>query len=328
MPSPERRRQQTEQKAIGLETEAAESLAERLHLREQYLAQVRVLYQSGMLENFMPTVEHPLPEMGITGVDGKKYILPSYEDILNKLKDPEKRRIIEQKKEQGFTKLLLAPFALPLAEIIQRYKDTLLKTNQESGIKATNGSTLELDEDEPIYIWGNLSQADNPNTPSSDQLEYFVKNYGGKTKEDRGGKYKSELLQADPANAWQILLIEDLPDLPAEGQGKTISGRKQIEARKSSKEYLEFLQQDPAYQNEQGLTPEADLALWLAYLKEQQLAIDDYAGQGKINWLAGSYLSGGVPFFFWCRGYRQPYLYRNDPDNRISDCGFRPAVSV
>lgn len=137
--------------------EALEALAERLNLKEQYLAQVKVLYKSGILENFAPTSERPIPEMGIIGIDGKEYILPDYEDILERLKDPEKRELIEKKVEQGFVKLQITPFALPLSVLIERYKQTLLKINKEHGIKATDGTTLELDENNPIDVWEKLT---------------------------------------------------------------------------------------------------------------------------------------------------------------------------
>ena len=329
MPTPEHRQSPIETPNFSQETDPALELVERLRLREQYLAQVKVLDRSGLLESFPATDDHPLPELGIIGVDGEQYSLPSYEDILERLKDPEARAMIEKKYEQGFTKMLLVPFALPLQKIIQKYKQTLLEIDaRPNGLKATDGTRLELNREDPIYIWDKLTQCDNPATPEDQQLEYQVQNYDGQTKEARGGKYKSELLNSNPQNAWQVLLIEDNPDLPAEGRGETISGRKQIEANKTPKEYLKLLQTQEQYQNEQGLTPEAALIDWLASLQETQTVRDNYQGSGKINWLVGSRLSGLVPGFYWYRDDRQPNLFRTGPDNRSSRFGFRPAVSV
>lgn len=307
--------------------EAVEAFAERLKLKEQYLAQVKVLYKSGILENFgvNPEQSRYTPEMGIVGIDGKEYILPSYEDLLERLKDPEKRALIEKKADQGFIKLQLTPFALPLTILIQRYKDALLKIHKESGLKATDGSTLELDENDSIYIWENLKQCDNPDTPKDKQMEYGVKIYDALTKEARGGKYKSELLQ-DPTNAWHITLIEDLPDLPAADQGQTIAGRKQIEAKKTPIQYLQDLQTQEQYQGESGQTPEEALTTWLTYLIEKQTAVDDWKRQGKTNWLVGQYLSGRVPSFLWDRDNRQPALNRTFPDRSNSNYGCRPSA--
>jgi hypothetical protein len=243
MPAPERPPIKAEQ-----EQDPVLELPERLRLKEQYLAQVKVLYQSGILENFLSTAEHPLPEMGVIGIDGKEYILPSYEDILKRLQNPEAKELMEKKADQGFTKLQIIPFALPLSVLIDRYKQVLLKINKESGLKATDGSKLELDENNPVYVWENLLQCDNPDGPKDRQMEYGVANYDGQTKEQRGGKYKSELLNDDPDNGWHIALIEDNPDLPADNKGRTIAGRKQIEANQTPKQYLKSLQKDPQYQ--------------------------------------------------------------------------------
>jgi len=307
--------------------EAIEAFAERLNLKEQYLAQIKVLYQSGLLENFVaPTAEHLLPELGVIGIDGKEYILPSYEDLLERLKDSDKRARLEQKFKQGFTKLQLVPFALPLTVLIDRYRQTLLKIHHGSGLKATDGSTLELDENHPLHVWEDLLQCDNPDTSPDKQIEYGVTNYDGQTKAERGGHYKSELLRQDPANGWQFSLIEDRPDLPAQNQGRIVSGRKQFEAEQTPKDYLKlFLTQDQ-YRGEAGQTPESALITQLTYLQKNQTVIDDWQGRGKANWLVGNRLSGYVPWFSWYRGNRQAYLYRGNPDNRNSVNGFRPAA--
>ncbi|HNW09258.1 MAG TPA: hypothetical protein PK619_01080 [bacterium] len=306
--------------------ESLESLAETLRLKEQYLAQVKVLYQSGILENFPATKEHPTPELGIVGIDGQEYPLPSYEDILDRLSNSETKELIEKKISQGFVKLQLTPFALPLSVLIQRYKDVLLKTNRESGIKATNGETLELNEDDPLDVWDKFIQADNPQTPEDKQLEYHIQTYDRhQTKEDRGGKYKSELLQ-DPQNAWTISLIEDLPDLPAESEGQIISNRKQIEVDKSPQDYLKLLQTQKEYQGETGQTPEEAFTTYLTYLQQEQIAIDDYKGQGKVNLLVGNYLSGRAPLFYWSRVHCKPSLDWENYDDRNIYNGCRPAV--
>jgi len=308
------------------ELEALEVLVERLNLKEQYLDQVKVLYQSGILENLAPTPDRPTPEMGIIGIDGQEYILPDYEDLLERLKDPETRELVKNKAEQGFVKLQITPFALPLSVLIDRYKTILLKIHKETGLKTTDGSTLELDENNPLFVWEDLVQSDNPSTSKDKQIEYGVSNYAGKTKEERGGKYKNELLKENPDNGWQISLIEDLPDLPKEGKGLTITNRKQLEANKTPTDYLKLLQTQEQYQGESGQTPEDALTTWLTYLQEKQTVIDDWQGQGKANWLAGTFVSGNVLVFNWYRYNRRPSLSRDSSDARDSDSGFRSAV--
>ncbi len=300
-------------------------------LKQQYEQQKQTLTEVSILETLSTG------EMGIKGIDGKEYAFPSYQDITERMK--EKKEILETKINQGFKKLLIVPFAMPISVLIERYKQVLFETNKkQGGIKGTDGKKLDLNEKNPIDVWDDLTQCDNLHTPEDKQIEYSVQNYDGKTKEARGGKYKKELLQEDPTNAWQLLLLEDMPDLPAKGKGQTINNRKQIEAGKSPEEYLKLMQtgqyQDEQgkeqtteqYENESGLTPEANLILWIAYLREKQIAIDDYAGQGKINWLVGNYLSGYVPSFLWARDYRRPRLDRVYPVFRDSRSAGRPSV--
>ena len=307
------------------EKESAEAFAERLKLKEQYLSQIKVLYQSGLLENFPPTSERPRPELGIVGIDGKEYPLPSYEAILQSLQDKESREFLMKKAEQGLNKLLLIPFAMPLSVIIERYKQVLLKTHKEKGLKSTDGEILDLNIQEPVSVWENLSQCDNPHTPKEKQMEYGITNYEGKTKEQRGGKYKSELL-SQSANGWQLLLCEENLDIPAEGKGQTIAGRKQPEALKSAKEYLKCLREDPQYGGEEGFTPESALIHYLTALQEKQTILDDYMGKGKTNFLTGNFLSGNVPFFRWYVSYHQATLGGSLPKYWSENYGCRFAV--
>ena len=291
-----------------------------INLKEQYNSQVEVLTQSNILEQLSSG------KMGIKGVDGKEYPLPTYQEVLGRFKDQEKRTLLEKKVKQGFTKILLVPFAMPLSVLIDRYKEVLLKTHKESGINSTDGTKLELDTDDPLYVWKGLVQSDNPDTDKSQQIEYGVKTYDADTKEARGGHYKSELLQ-DMDNAWQLLFIENNPDLSAEGRGQTISGRKQIEAGPTPKDYLKLLQTQEQYQGETGLTPEANLTLYLDGLTRDQIALDDWQGTGKANFLLGNYVVGVVLSFGWSRSGRRPYLDRNNPGPRRYDLiGFRPSV--
>ncbi len=326
------RHQSTQVESQDPNQEAIEALAERLSLKEQYLAQVKVLYQSGILENFAvdPSQDRYAPEMGITGINGEQYIMPSYEDILIRLQNPEKRARLEKKIDQGFTQLQLVPFALPLSVLFNRLREVLLKVNKETGIKSTNGTKLELNTDAPLYVWDQLVQGDNPDSKDK-QIEYGVTNYDGKTKAERGGKFKNELL-ANPDNAWELSLIEANLDIPAEGKGKTIAGRKQLEANKSPKDYLKFFAADPSdqqyqeYRGENGQTPEGAAYEAIAALLQRQTAINDWEGSGKINFCVGSYVFGLVPFLGWGRYDRRPGVRGDVLDSRRDYCGCRPAA--
>lgn len=300
------------------------SLVEKLKLKEQYFSQIKVLRDSDILEKLPQSKKE-----GVIGIDGKEYPIPTYEEIIERLRGSEKFAVLEKKFEQGFVKFQITPFALPLAVLIACYKRALLKTHREAGIQSTDDTVLDLKTEDPLYVWVDLINCDKPNRPAVKQMEYGVTDYDGQTKDGRGGSFKRELLQ-NRDNAWQFSLIEDLPDLPAEDHGQTIVGRKQFEANKTPKEYLEILIGKPGepnpHQGESGQTPESALITWLTYIQEKKQAIDDYLVKGKANWLVGSRLSGSVPVFYWSRVDCRPGLGRRDPGSQYPDAGFRPEV--
>jgi len=307
--------------------EAAEALCEKLKIKDQWESQVKILHDAGILE-ILPQYN----DLGIVAIDGQEYPMPIFDNdpnspeyhrpnnIFLKLQNPETRKLLETKSEQGFTKMLLVPFGAPLSLLIDRYKRTILKHHENQTLKATNGDTLELDEEKPVYVWEKYEHADE-----NGQLVYHPKQFD---KTNHQGKTKEELIQAN--EAWQVLFLENLPDLSAQGQGQTLNQRKQLEANQTSINYLKTLQTKPEYQFEQGLTPESWLAYALTQLEETGQAIDDWQGQGKFSFLIDSYFpqSGGVPCASWSRDYRQAYLSGSDPGYRGENFGCRPSVMI
>ena len=271
-----------------------EAFLEQLKVKEQWESQIRVLNQSGVLE-ILPEVN----DLGIVGIDGHEYPVPTYEQIKDSL-TPEKLARLEQKAEQGFTQLMLVPMAMPLDILIDRYKRVILKHHQAGTMLSPDGTKLEVDEKNPVDVWGEIKGAD-----AEDRLVYYPKQFS----EDHQGKTKKELIQEN--GAWETRFIEDLPNLPAKGQGKTIGGRKQLEADQTPIQYLKTIQTDPAYQHEQGVTPELWLTKAITHSETTNQQIDDYQGPGKVSFLFGSYLpsTDDVPYAAWHRGNRRAYLY-------------------
>lgn len=291
-----------------------EALIEKIKLREQWEGQFKALNETDVLEILPEKMDK-----GIIGIDGKEYPFPSYEEIVSRLTS-EKLDILEKKVGQGFTKLLITPLAMPLEILIDRYKRELVKHYQEGKLLATDGTKLELDLNNPIYVWDKFKQAD-----ISGQLIYYPERF---SKENHGGKTKQELI--DSNQSFEISLIEDLADLPAKGQGKTINGRKQFETGQSAEEYLKLLQEDPTYQYESGLTPEAWLTYALTHLHQTNQQIDDWQGKGKFCLLTDSYfpVSGFVPDAGFDRGNRQAYLCGGYPGDRDRALGFRARARI
>lgn len=295
---------------------------DQLKVKEQWNSQIKILGKLGITETFPDSKSY-----GIRGIDGQEYPVPTPDEIINRLEA--NKDIILEKMNQGFTKLILVPFGYSFDNLSKKYSQTILKHYNEGKLLATKekatdpDEALELDQDEPLWRWEDgYSKCD-----TEDKIVYFPKEF---SKQNHGGQTKKELLKSDPANAWQILLIEDMPNIPRVGKGKVIGNRKQLETNKSSNEYLEMFQTEAEYKNESGLTPEADLMYSITHLEETNQVINDYSGKGSASRQTGAYFlsSADVPSSCWHRNCRQGGLYRNYPTNRSSNFGVRPGVRV
>jgi len=261
-----------------------ESLSSK-ELTEQYESQKEILEKVGILKKLS------CGEMGIKGIDKKEYAFPKMEEISKMMR--EKQEVLKTKTEQGFTNLLIVPFGMKLDDLIERYKQVILKHHKAGKLFATKkepkepDKPLELDEKEPVWAWGKYKNAD-----TEGKLVYYPKEF---SQENHQGKTKKEILEKE--GAWNILFIEDLPNIPREGKGETIGERKQLEANKTPKEYLNALQDESIYQNETGMTPEDQLVYALIHLEQTNQVIDDYSGHGSASYQLGAYF----PASDYCR---------------------------
>lgn len=294
---------------------------ETLKIKEQWNSQIKIMSKFGILEIFPDSKSY-----GIRGIDGKEYPVPKPEEI-TKLLEANKEMILE-KMEQGFTKIVLEPFAYSFNNLSDKYKKSILEHHKNGKLFATKENPtdpdepLSLDEKEPLWRW----EDGYNNCDTEDKIVYFPKEFS----KNHGGKTKKELLASDPANAWNIWLLEDMPNIPRENKGKEIGKRHQLEANKSPTKYLELFQTNSEYKNESGLTPEADIMYALTNLEEKNQVTNDYDGKGSISYQVGSYFpsSGYVPSSCWSRGARQARLNGSDPGRRSSYFGVRSGVRV
>ena len=124
------------------------------------------------------------------------------------------------------------------------------------------------------------------------------------------------------------------PNIPRGGEGKTTgkkgSERKQFEAGKRPKDYLDKLKTEKQYEHETGMTPEAQIMYATMYLEKHNRVIDDYDGAGSASYQLGAYFpaSGVVPHAYWFRIDSQVSLRWDGPGSAVPDVGFRPAVRV
>jgi len=256
---------------VELREKLVSPLEKKLHLKEQYESQKKILTDTGILEMLSSG------KLGIKDKDGNEYPFPSLLDIKKRV--GESKEIIEQKLSEGFSRLLITPFAVPLDVLHEKLVQNLLRHSNENKILAlkTDPSSpdvsVPLDKTLPINFPGGFKVEELVYEP-----EEFTKQHNGKTKE--------EVISS--TGAWQISFIENLPALPGSGEGKVISGRKQVEAWLSPEEYFQLLR-NPEYKGETGTTPEDWVVFALTYLEETNQLIDDAKGSGKASMALGTY---------------------------------------
>ncbi|MBI3273579.1 MAG: hypothetical protein HYZ69_00375 [Candidatus Colwellbacteria bacterium] len=313
----------------------------RLKVREQYESQIAMMARLGILE--------PLSDrkLGIKGIDGQEFPLLTYQEVSKRM--VEKKDVLKTKVDQGFVKLVVVPFGMPLDKLVAIYKAALDKHFKDKKLFYTKKDhhdpqeplepITELNSDGSLYVWSEYGGAD-----TNGKLVYYPKEF---STTNHGAQTKAQLL-AGGQQGFTIRFVEDMPNIPHQGQGKTVGSsgneRRQLDTAGTSiqgyveqgqttpspREYLKALQTEQQYEHEQGMTPEEQLMYALTYLEETNQVIDDYQGKGSISYQLGAFFpsSGSVPNAYWYRGDRQAHLRRDDPGYRNDYCGVRPAVGV
>lgn len=262
------------------------------NLKEQYKTQVTALVETGVLELMSDG-----KNVGYLDIKGQEKPLPSYDEIIARM-EPQ-YELIETKFKQGFTQLNLTAQLIPLSFLTDRVRDEILKARNEGRLKDTRGNELDLNKKFPCYIASEYENAD-----VTGDLVYFVTRYA---KEGHGGLTKDEL--EDDERLFKGYLISLVEDLPNQGRGKVINGRRQLDVNQSAEQYLELLESDPQYFRESGFTPEQWLTYFMINLKQGRI-IDDQEGPGKSNWNLAGYLKSSelVSACHWDRRSRQANL--------------------
>jgi hypothetical protein len=287
-------------------------LEKELNLKEQYNSQIKILINTGLIEKLSNG------QYGLIGIDNKEYNIPSYKEIVNKVKA--KAELLKLKKEQGFTKLIITPFGQPLSSLIEKYRKVILAHHKSDALLATNGSKLDLNTANPIYVRGNY-----PNSDINGNLKYYPKQFD---KNNHGGQTKQEILN-QTKSGFNIIFIEDMPDLPKENADITIGNRKKLKANKAPIDYLDSIQADPQHEDESGLTTEDWLTYAVTQLEEKNQVIDDGLGQGQACWNVGAYYdSDNVLYVYYDRIDHRVCLVLDVPGDRVSNVGVRLEVRL
>jgi len=288
-------------------TEALEHAERLYHLKEQYDSQVSLLKEVGILK-----------EGAITGIDGKMYPIPTFEQIAVRLF--ERRETLETKHDQGFTKLLLVPFGMSLEALLEVLKQFLLATKKAN----------------PKELFGLLPNCVAEDIGDSSKLVYYPQSFD---EDDHQGETKMEILKTNyklptltptttltPTQTsfpgWTIHLFQPSdPEnqnssgfalIPRRGEGKIYGEEKiryDIEAGRSAPYYLSLLQDDQndqgsQYFEETGMTPEDWIMAFMTHLKETGKPMDNWlSDKESISCLMGSFFPADikVPLAFWMR---------------------------
>ncbi|MEK7586993.1 MAG: AAA family ATPase [Patescibacteria group bacterium] len=291
------------------------------HFRSQYDSGHQIWEKLGLIQRLSGGGE------GLVGINGQEYAFPTFAEIAKRLEA--KKELIKEKIKQGFTRLLIVPFGSRIDDLMEKYKQLILGHHSQGKLLATKknltdpNQLLELDINKPFWIWDQYKNAD-----LEGNLVYYPKEFikdTDKKKGGHGGKTKTEILAENENAGWSVVLVENDPNIPRAGQGKIFNSRQRLEAGKTPTEYLAELDSV-----ESGLTPEGWLTLAIIYLEETNQVIDDYQGNGSLNYNLGGWFpaSGNVSHAYWHRDLRQASLGGGAPDNRVDSYGVRSGVRV
>ncbi|MCX6781220.1 MAG: hypothetical protein NT003_03865 [Candidatus Magasanikbacteria bacterium] len=252
------------------------------------------------------------------------YPLPTPEQVVAHFTAPEKIEFYKRKVEQGFTRVLITPFATPLESFVGQTARLIKRQKAAGMLRAQDGTRLELYESKPVWVWVKLQNGDH-----SEELVYNVTEFDW---EHHEGKTKSQLLadSTQPFPGFHIQLLQEDLTVPREGSGTTIKDRQVIESGKTAETYFDILQNNRIYFGEHGLTPEDWLTLFATTLHETGIAIDDCAdGINSATYLTGCYLpaSRTVPIAYWSRRDGNANLNVSGSVQLGSNNGLRTAVS-
>lgn len=312
-------KQELEYKMVALREQLSPLEAERrFDLKRQYVAQTELLKLAGLVE-----VKNGL--LSMKDINGRDCPVPSYDSIIAGL--VEQKELLETKRDQGFTKLLIVPFGMSLDEMIGKFKAYLL-AKQKVG-KTPALSNLNKD---PVWNWDGYKDADK-----TGKLVYDPQSFDA----SHSGKKKGDIM----GNGWRVILLQGarggqgFRSIPRQGaeqeQGEKLP-RTDIIAGKTPREYLAVARtavtdSASAYHGESGMTPEEWITLFMSHLEETGSLLDDYQNnQDSIAYLTGAYFEASdyVPDACWFAGDRRAYLNGGGPDYSDGYVGPHFAVRV
>jgi hypothetical protein len=281
-------------------------------LEKEYTRTITALNRTGIL-TLLPQSEN----LGVIGIDGKDYPVPTQEQLQEVF--TRNKELVDRKMRQGFTQLQLTPIAMPTSQLIDLMKAAIIKHAAEGKIYQTRRSPsdplipVRVNTEKHIWIWDTLRQA-----LDRDELVYFPQEYSS----NHRGQTKLEVITNGSICAvpgWSVGLVESLPIMPQQGQGKTLWGRRQLEIGYSPREYLQILQTE-AYRGETGKTLEDFITKFLIHLETTNEVSNDVNDKNAL-WCLGQYLkityAELVPTGRWYRDVGRARLDMHRTGNKL-----------
>ncbi len=297
-------------------------LPSSLRIKEQLENQVKMLQKLGILES-LPVPDFEPNTFGITGIDNQKYPAPTFLEISKRLE--EKKDLIKVKSSQGFTKMLLVPLGYSLNKLIGKYEESIRShyANNKLFYFTEKGGEikLNLNKENPLNVWNEYEEADVNN-----YIIYFPRYL---KKENHNGRTKKVLL-LNKEDAWLILLVKDMPNIPRAKNGKTTNGRHELESGKTPEDYLRIIQTDPVYEGEIGLPPEASMIYALTHLEETNHVVNDWLADGSIEYNIGAFFATteNIPWSSWNSDFNRADLWKANSWNKDEFMGTRTGVRI
>ena len=248
----------------------------------EYCRIIEVMEAAGILANLSLT-----GQKGFTGAGGREYPVPSLEQL--KVIFKENNETVERKMEQGFTQLQLTPVGMPLSQLIEIVKNTIIRHAAAGNILRTKKEPDQEDQPvrvntgKPFWIWEKVSFA-----MDTGNIVYFPRAY---TECDLHGFTKEEASHNDRICAvpgWSIGLIEPIAVMPREKQSVILGKRRQLEEYSMPEKYLETLK-GQEYFGETGWTLEDFFTHFLVRLETTGQISHDRDDNNAL-WLLASYM--------------------------------------
>ena len=281
-------------------------------VEREYARCVTALNQAGIL-TLLPKSE----SLGVIGIDGNEYPIPTQEQVVELF--AYNRELVGRKVPQGFDCLELTPMAMPIPLLIDRMKAAILKHAAEGKIYQTRRSAsdplipVRVNTEKHVWIWETLRQA-----LDADEFVYFPVEYSS----NHRGQTKLEVVNNGRICAvagWSVGLVESSPIMPAQGQAKTLGGRRQLEIGSSPREYLRTLH-TKACEGETGQTLEDFIIKFLTHLETTNEVSNDVNDNNAL-WCLGQYLKVPyaelVPTGRWIRNVGRARLDMHRTGNKL-----------